>query len=453
MLISFRGMLLVIVILLHSWILFNIVYMWPILLLTTLKRLTNDRAVRPLFSVLNQLSNYIKWIWFMFLTFLFETILGIRFAYTVVDDYGEKHMKSHFLTAYDRGKGIEVHPDLDKIFSPPSKSGKVKIILLNHHSRVDWLYFAIFLIRSRAFWTLRFILKNDLRHIPVMGWCMEVFGFMFLSRSWESDKAYLQNMINYNKTMNEACTLVIFPEGTDLSRSNIERSQAFARVKGMPTFHHVLNPRTTGLIGIKNMIGPENIEEIVDCTIGYTYSAPRRRPNEASLVDGSHSRKVHLLVRSHAFRFPTTKPNIDVGSGTLVPIDDDKFCGWIHDRFAEKEQLLSRFYRNSPIGYDAADVREVYGEHCAVESYDCDEYHANTATSLCSFSLFLREIRRKNSKIWWVRFVNSMFYCFLSIFSLWYVGWYILLLYCAIATIVFIVFLRAVKNLQQALFL
>ncbi|CCW70799.1 unnamed protein product [Phytomonas sp. Hart1] len=392
----------------------------------------------------------------MTLTFLLEVVLGIRFAYTVVDDFGEKHMKSTYLTMYNQGKGMKTQPDLAKVFSPPSKPGKVKIILLNHHSRVDWLYFAIFLIRSRVFLTLRFVLKNDIRHIPVLGWSMNAFGFIFLSRSWESDKVYLQKMINYYKATNESYILVIFPEGTDLSRSNIQKSQAFARDNGMPTFNHVLNPRTTGLIGIKNMIGSENIEEIVDCTIAYTYSAPHKRPNEPSLVNGSHSRKVHLLIRNHAFQPPTAKPsdNNANDNGLLVPIEDRKFGEWIHGRFAEKEKVLALFYHNNPVQYNAVDIRKVYGEHCAVESYDYDEYyHANT-TPLCSlFSLMLNEIRQPNFKFWWVRVGAVIFYHFVLFYSLWYFNWRSLLLYCTISTILFIGVLKVVKDLQQVLFL
>lgn len=42
--------------------------------------------------------------------------------------------------------------------------------------------------------------------------------------------------------------ILLFPEGTDLSPSNIVRSNKYADKNNLPNYKHVLHPKTTGFV-------------------------------------------------------------------------------------------------------------------------------------------------------------------------------------------------------------
>ena len=53
-------------------------------------------------------------------------------------------------------------------------------------------------------------------------------------------------MINYFADLNYKTQLLLFPEGTDLSQQNKDKSNEFAKKNGLPLYDYVLHPRTAG---------------------------------------------------------------------------------------------------------------------------------------------------------------------------------------------------------------
>lgn len=45
---------------------------------------------------------------------------------------------------------------------------------------------------------------------------------------------------------------LLFPEGTDLTATNVAKSGQFAEKHGLPVYRHVLHPRTTGFVHFVN---------------------------------------------------------------------------------------------------------------------------------------------------------------------------------------------------------
>ena len=74
------------------------------------------------------------------------------------------------------------------------------------------------------------------RSIPVMGYGIRDMGMCLLDRNWEKDKktfdTYLSNYVNATIPV---CTYIC-PEGTTLSESTYQRSQAYAKKTGRPIF-------------------------------------------------------------------------------------------------------------------------------------------------------------------------------------------------------------------------
>jgi len=75
---------------------------------------------------------------------------------------------------------------------------------------------------------------------------MQIAGFLFVDRHWETDKPYLDAMLSYFRQLNYVPQFLLFPEGTDFDDKTRARSDAFAAKNGLMSYTHVLHPRTTG---------------------------------------------------------------------------------------------------------------------------------------------------------------------------------------------------------------
>ncbi|KAK7197393.1 Acyltransferase [Novymonas esmeraldas] len=427
---------------------FSLVEVWVVVGLYLVKYTFGDAVVAVLYRLTNVHHNIMQRAYLSWVAGLLEHVLGTRVAYTVVDGDGQEHLERHCLSsARGEDSAEERYVDLDKVLEPPSQAGKAKIIIMNHHCRVDWLYMFLYLARTRRMIShIRFVMKGDLTRLPVLGWCMELFRYLFLSRSWQNDEAYMRRMIDFFKATGDAPVILIYPEGTDLSPSNVERSQAYAAKMGWPTFHHVLNPRTTGTVALMDMLGgAAAVEEVVDLTIGYTYHAPGERPNEPSLINGHHPRKIHLLVH----RYPVAGTAAAAAARDprrVCPTDAAAFSAWLHERFAEKEQLLSRFLVSNPIGFDAADVRAVLGKDVGVAGYDDDE----------------ARLRHPNRRLWrryyqqvgvFGTVVTPLYWLAAPVYFSLYTRWWLSALWTAAVLFFFMRGVRAVGGIQGSLYL
>ncbi|CAE8592349.1 unnamed protein product, partial [Polarella glacialis] len=132
--------------------------------------------------------------------------------------------------------------------------------------------------------------------------------------------------------------------GTDLSKSNLQKSWDHSDAAGLPRFSQVLVPRTAGFAAAWSSLCDVAKERgsvpplLLDVTMAYVDFVPGELPNEVSVFkDGRCVREVHVLVRR-------------VNGPGLVPPDrvqTSKFCQSI---FAEKEERLSRFYAPTSAG-------------------------------------------------------------------------------------------------------
>lgn len=107
----------------------------------------------------------------------------------------------------------------------------------------DWWYCWEFARALGLHGRLKIILKADLKSIPVVGWGMRQFEFLFLDRNWQADKRRLYRLLgSFVEDGYEAC-LLIFPEGTTINTRTLEKSQAFAAGKQRPQLRHLVLPR------------------------------------------------------------------------------------------------------------------------------------------------------------------------------------------------------------------
>lgn len=112
------------------------------------------------------------------------------------------------------------------------------------------------------------VLKESLRRIPVIGWGMQLYQFIFLKRNWEKDKAHLAERMQMLNKSKDPMWLLMFPEGTNLAESTREKSKKWAKKNGIADMRHQLLPRSTGLQFCLQQLR-QTVGYVYDCTIAY----------------------------------------------------------------------------------------------------------------------------------------------------------------------------------------
>ncbi|XP_063362845.1 lysocardiolipin acyltransferase 1-like [Cydia amplana] len=227
------------------------------------------------------------------------------------------------------------------------------IIVMNHRTRVDWNYVWIALYHAtqsgiecackkkpNAETTenhvldvggrskIKFVLKDELKAVPGMGWIMQLNFFLYVKRNWREDQLSLAQFVDYYKRLSCPCRIVLFPEGTDLSEENKRRSERFATTHNLLLYEYVLHPRTTGFAALCSRLRGAGLASVYDATVAYDVPAQ----TEADLLRGNMPKHIYF----HFKRYPIED----------LPLEDDMLKSWLHDRWREKESSLRKFHKN-----------------------------------------------------------------------------------------------------------
>lgn len=76
---------------------------------------------------------------------------------------------------------------------------KSAIVLMNHRTRLDWMFYFCVLYRLGGLSNIKIILKDGLKKIPGAGWAMQTALFIFIKRKWATDKEIFTKFISYYK--------------------------------------------------------------------------------------------------------------------------------------------------------------------------------------------------------------------------------------------------------------
>lgn len=207
------------------------------------------------------------------------------------------------------------------------------LIVSNHRTRVDWMFLWGLAAAMGRLSGLKIVLKDALRKAPGFGWATQCFGFAFMRRrNREADLATLRTVATFHGGR-QSLALLLFPEGTDLSASNVLLDQAFAEKRGLTRYCQVLHPRTAGFVAAWTaMTGDAKTRgapapALLDVTIAYVEYTPGERPSETSIfLKGRACREVHIAVE-----------RVACGEGP----EAEALCEKL---FAEKEARLGQFY-------------------------------------------------------------------------------------------------------------
>ncbi|XP_034967375.1 lysocardiolipin acyltransferase 1 [Zootoca vivipara] len=206
--------------------------------------------------------------------------------------------------------------------------GERSVIIMNHRTRMDWMFLWNCLLRYSYLRLEKICLKSSLKGIPGFGWAMQVAAFIFIHRRWEEDKNHFENMLDYFCDINEPLQLLIFPEGTDLTDYTKARSNEFAEKNGLQKYEYVLHPRTTGFTFIvERLRDGNNLDAIHDITVAYPQNIPQ---TEKHLLYGNFPKEIHF----HVQRYPVQS----------LPTSREEMQLWCQKRWEEKEERLRLFY-------------------------------------------------------------------------------------------------------------
>ncbi|XP_068617440.1 lysocardiolipin acyltransferase 1-like [Battus philenor] len=250
------------------------------------------------------------------------------------------------------------------------------IIIMNHRTRVDWNYVWIALyhatqksnednnnsiVNSTEHFEIfdkicsgksrnKFVLKDEIKGIPGMGWIMQLNYFLYVKRNWQEDQVNLSQFVNYYKKLQHRNRIILFPEGTDLSEDNKSRSNKFADANNLQHYEYVLHPRTKGWVSLCSRLrdAGAGLTSVYDVTVAYDNPA-----NELDLIRG-------MLPREVCFHFKRYSIN-------EIPTGDEALKSWLNDRWRDKEYSLRKFHsdgvfidvvtNNAPIERDPRTLR------------------------------------------------------------------------------------------------
>ncbi|KAG1698219.1 hypothetical protein DVH05_015210 [Phytophthora capsici] len=221
------------------------------------------------------------------------------------------------------GVNIVITGDEELHFKPQDNV----LLICNHRSEVDWIFFWNLAIRLGVHDRIRVMMKSIIRYAPGVGWTMLLLEYPYINRNWATDQDRLAKVIQSYKEADFGSWLSMFPEGTALYDKTLKKSHEFAENQGEAKWSYVLQPRVKGFELCVDKLDPEYI---VDLTVAYPELMDGVRPSPVRFVRGQFPTEVHMHVkRYHRSTLSKHKDHMDQ---------------WLKDRFAEKEERLQRFY-------------------------------------------------------------------------------------------------------------
>uniref|UniRef100_A0A0N4ZA34 PlsC domain-containing protein n=1 Tax=Parastrongyloides trichosuri TaxID=131310 RepID=A0A0N4ZA34_PARTI len=209
---------------------------------------------------------------------------------------------------------------------------KCSIIIMNHRTRLDWLYIwnALYRMNPWLIVNLKIALKNELQYFPGVGFGMLASNYLFFKRKISEDGPMIDESIDYFTYLGKPFQILMFPEGTDKSDYTTMRSNQYAAKMGLKPLNYCLYPRTAGFVHlIKKMRENNCISHVYNMTIGYPNNIVQ---NELLLgLRGIVPKNVYFDVKK-----------IDINE---IPEGDENISNWITELWQEKDIQLENFYK------------------------------------------------------------------------------------------------------------
>ena len=210
------------------------------------------------------------------------------------------------------------------------------VVVCNHHCRLDWLFLWPLALRHGRCGALHIMLKDSLKHVPLFGWAMQAFGFSFLGRvDRASDVDAIKGRLGAELGAAKGGAPVyalLFPEGTDLSPSNLKKARAYGLTLDPPRrWSRVLVPKGAGLAAAIEALG-DALDAVYDVTLLYETQDGKRPDEQSMCLRGVFPVAVKASVKRHArSELPRA---MRVGDAAATKL-------WLLDKWALKEEAIA----------------------------------------------------------------------------------------------------------------
>jgi len=277
---------------------------------------------------------------------------------------------------------LELHGEL------PDASARPKIVVCNHATEVDWIY--LWMVARVTNYgsvdrtgSVKIMLKDDVRIIPIMGWGCSLFDFIFLKRNWDVDHKRIENSLKQFASDGEPVWIFLFPEGSTVNTRSLEKSRAWGAKSSpaRPDTSLTLLPRSRGFDHVCETLlkyskhEPEVFDltmtfegysgEVPSWEMGYKRSVDVLIPNFYKILFGTASRHCH--IESTKFVYKQLKQQYPHGLES-----------WLDERWVRKEKLLRGFAANQTFDEEECGKPflipisgSIWGSMMAVAFYTC----------------------------------------------------------------------------------
>lgn len=201
--------------------------------------------------------------------------------------------------------------------------GESAVVFANHQCQGDIVMLLSMAKRTGRMGIMRWMVKDEMRFVPFVGWGMLFLDFLFLKRDWAKDRARIQATFARLRERAAPVWLVLFPEGTRRTPTKHTASMAHARKAGFKETPNVMIPRTRGFAAsVEGLTG--KINAVFRIVIVYP---PPRAPSLLELFSGQVS-EVKIIVKRHPL--------------STVPQGEAALGEWLVREFVEIDALVGR---------------------------------------------------------------------------------------------------------------
>ncbi|EPR79148.1 1-acyl-sn-glycerol-3-phosphate acyltransferase [Spraguea lophii 42_110] len=260
-------------------------------------------------------------------------IRTVLFPFPALKNEGTLIIKRKWLDLTSTLVGLYFHKPIYVAYNKEILKNKRSIIISNHITNYDWIFLMLVLRELDKYDELRIILKESLAKIPIFGYGMKCFKFIFLKRNWSEDKNKLREGIGNLKDKLKY-NVLIFPEGTFIDSETHKKSKTFSTTLSHKinnkTFNpeYTLIPRTRGLGLLYNELKNRS-DGVIDTTLLYTpfYKYPSEIFTTKELLEKKLlSTQIFIILDS-----------------LKLESDDEK---WIYNQFHRKNNIIKKFSEN-----------------------------------------------------------------------------------------------------------
>ncbi|KAF9036424.1 hypothetical protein BDZ89DRAFT_1011267 [Hymenopellis radicata] len=281
------------------------------------------------------------------------------------------------VTFETEGKGRFSQEDIENIVVRNERGGVVSlnlptkfVMIANHQIYLDWLYqwCLLYFIGPGVHRHVYITLKKSLRWVPIVGWGMQFFNFIFLARSWASDRVELDSSLSSLASAAERedtpFAFILYPEGTLVSKDTRPVSRKFADKMGISDLTHTLLPRSTGLhYSLRSLAARIPDLRLIDVTVLYPGIPPLHYGQDyytlrSVFFDGVAPPLIHLHLRMFDVARDVPIGDLSSSRSSTLPNQSDKhtvevdipevekaqFDSWLRGLWEDKDRLIDKFY-------------------------------------------------------------------------------------------------------------